>query len=88
MEILSLLPKSDDPTVGFVGDPKGKPSLPPESYGVYPEPVVETLKMAGIPAVSLKNATIETLKETIAAGHPVVCWVVGRFIKIMIRSDY
>lgn len=78
MEILSLLPKSDDPTVGFVGDPKGKPSLPPESYGVYPEPVVETLKMAGIPAVSLRNATIETLKETIAEGHPVVCWVVGR----------
>lgn len=78
IEVMGLLPKSDDPTTGFVGDPRGKPSLPPESYGVYPGPVVETLKMAGIPAVALSGATIETLKEAITAGHPVICWVVGR----------
>ena len=35
LEIMSLLPVSDDPTLGFVGDPRGKPSLPPDSYGVY-----------------------------------------------------
>lgn len=78
VEIMGLLPKSDDPTLGFVGDPKGKPSLPPESYGVYPEPVAATLKMAGIPAETLIGATLETLKESIAGGDPVICWVVGR----------
>ena len=77
LEILSLLPTSDDPTVGFVGDPREKPALPPGSYGVYPGPIAETLSLAGIPAVAAADWSIEDLKAAVGAGHPVICWVVG-----------
>lgn len=90
LEIMSLLPVSDDPTLGFVGDPRGKPSLPPNSYGVYADPLAKTLTMAGIPAISIAGWTIEDLKTAVADGHPVVCWVVGNTApgkRVVYRSE-
>ena len=78
LEIQSLLPASDDPTVGFVGDPREKPALPPGSYGVYPGPVAETLALEGIPAVAGADWSIEDLKAAVGAGHPVIQLEIGR----------
>lgn len=90
LEIMSLLPVSDDPTLGFVGDPRGKPSLPPDSYGVYVGPLAKTLAMAGIPALAITDWTIEDLKSAVAEGHPVICWVVGNTApgkRVVYRSE-
>ena len=41
----SLLPSSDDPDVGFVGNPDGaEGQLPPQSYGVHADPVAAVLR--------------------------------------------
>lgn len=76
-QIMDQLPRSDDPTLGFVGDPSGKPSLPPSSYGVYPGPLANTLYLSGVPARAIQNWTLDELRMTVGEGHPVIVWVVG-----------
>lgn len=77
-DFLARMPRSDDPNVGFVGnytDTRGK--IPPSSYGIYQEPVAELLRQYGLNAVSAYAYTENALKAQIAAGHPVMVWVVG-----------
>ncbi len=77
-DFLSRLPKSDDPNEGFVGnyyDPRGK--IPPASYGVYEEPVARLLQQYGLNAVGAYGFSEIALKAQIAAGRPVMVWVVG-----------
>ena len=77
-EFLYNLPKSDDPNVGFVGswtDARGH--IPPASYGVYQEPVAALLRSYGLNAVGVYAYTQDALKAQIAAGKPVMVWVVG-----------
>ncbi len=77
-DFLNRLPKSDDPNVGFVGnysDPRGK--IPPSSYGVYQEPVAALLREYGLNAHGAYGYSENALKAQIAAGRPVMVWVVG-----------
>ena len=77
-EFLARIPLSDDPNEGFVGsytDERGQ--IPPNSYGVYQEPIAELLRSYGLPAVGVVGWTRDALKAQIAAGKPVMVWVVG-----------
>lgn len=76
--ILSELPASDDPESGFVGSPDGGQGLlPPNSYGVHAEPVAAVLRSHGASASAVKGMSYFNLRSQIAAGKPVMVWVIG-----------
>lgn len=71
------LPISDDPDLGFVGVPWGLPGqIPPYSYGVHAAPVAALLRAYGLPARDHVDLSFETIQREIAAGHPVMVWVI------------
>ena len=72
------IPSADNPEVGFVGDVYGSwGQIPPKDYGVHAEPIAQRLREYGLQAKSVRNMTLEELKAEIAAGRPVILWVVG-----------
>ncbi|MCC6146822.1 MAG: C39 family peptidase, partial [Anaerolineaceae bacterium] len=72
------LPRSDDPELGFVGDVGGVwGNIPPRAYGVHAAPVAALLTEYGLPAEARKGMTLDELKAEIAAGRPVIAWVIG-----------
>ncbi|GAP14218.1 uncharacterized protein conserved in bacteria, partial [Longilinea arvoryzae] len=76
-EFLERLPLSDDPNVGFVGyynDFTGQ--VPPYSYGVYADPVARLLRDYGLAAGAVKGLAVDDLRSEIAAGRPVIAWVI------------
>lgn len=76
-EFLDQLPRSDDPNLGFVGDPNGVSGLiPPNSYGVHAAPVARLLRNFGLPAFEKYGLDKEELKTEIASGRPVIAWVI------------
>jgi len=78
MDFQSKLPKSDDPAKGFVGSYKGaRGQIPPNSYGVYAPPVAKLLRSYGLNATDVKNFSWNGIQNEIAAGRPVMTWVVG-----------
>ena len=69
------LPRSDNPHEGFVGDVDDAPgSLPPGGYGVYAQPVANTLRRYGLDARAHRWMGMERLRAQLAAGQPVVVW--------------
>lgn len=78
LDFLDRLPSSDDPNEGFVGDYWGeKGKLPPNSYGVYADPVAALLRDYGLNADSIYGMNFEDLKREVAVGRPVLAWVIG-----------
>ncbi len=78
-EFFNGLPASDDPDEGFVGSVNGIHGLiPPYAYGVHAEPVARRLRAYGLPAQAVRPLSLEGLKQEIAAGRPVMVWVVGQ----------
>jgi uncharacterized protein YvpB len=78
MDFQSKLPKSDDPEKGFVGSYKGaRGQIPPNSYGVYGPPVAKLLRNYGMNASDVKNYSWNGIRKEIAAGRPVMTWVIG-----------
>jgi uncharacterized protein YvpB len=72
---LAGLPRSDDPDLGFVGDPDGPGGgLPPASYGVHAAPVAQRLREHGLAAEATRGRDLPWLRAEIAAGRPVVVW--------------
>ena len=72
------IPSDDNPEVGFVGDVYGSwGQIPPNDYGVHAAPVAQRLREYGLNAKSVRHMTLEELKAEIAAGRPVILWVVG-----------
>lgn len=72
------LPLSDNPDFGFVGTVNGPwGQIPPYAYGVHAEPVAALLRTYGLNAVAYKKYTIEQVREQLAAGKPVIAWVIG-----------
>lgn len=77
-DFLSNLPRSDNPDVGFVGNPDDPiPQLPPNSYGVHAEPVAELLDEYGVSSNGVKGVSLDLIQEELDHGHPVIAWVVG-----------
>ncbi len=75
------LPISDNPDLGFVGDANGPwGQVPPYAYGVHAAPVAALLQKYGVDAEGGKGYTLEQIKEKIAAGHPVIVWVIGNMV--------
>jgi len=78
-KFLSRLPRSKDPDTGFVGDPSDPwGEIPPLSYGVHAEPVAALLREYGLQAEARRDMEWDELKTEIAAGRPVIVWVIGQ----------
>ena len=72
------MPLSDNPDLGFVGDANGPwGQVPPYAYGVHAAPVAALLQKYGVDVEGGKGYTLEQMKEKLAAGHPVIVWVIG-----------
>ncbi len=77
-EFLDALPRSDNPEVGFVGDPNdvwGR--IPPYGYGVHAEPIAKTLREYGLKAEAHHDLIWDNLRREIDAGRPVIVWIIG-----------
>lgn len=77
-EFLKRLPRSDNPQIGFVGDPNGLwGHIPPYSYGVHAAPIANLLIDYGLWAQAHLDYSWSELQMEIASGRPVIVWVVG-----------
>ena len=77
-EFLNRLPRTDNPNEGFVGqfnDPWGY--IPPASYGVHADPVAATLRAYGLDAHAGLGLSWDEVRVEVAAGRPVIVWVIG-----------
>jgi uncharacterized protein YvpB len=76
---LAKLPHSKNPDKGFVGNPNDAwGSVPPASYGVHAQPVADLLQEYGLQAEARRDLTWEDLQKEIAAGRPVIVWIIGQ----------
>jgi uncharacterized protein YvpB len=74
----AALPLTDNPDTGFVGQVEGWwGAIPPASYGVHAEPVAAELRNFGLNAIAHRNFSSQNIREEIAAGRPVIVWVIG-----------
>jgi uncharacterized protein YvpB/LysM repeat protein len=77
-KFLNNLPRSDNPETGFVGSPNGEwGNIPPAAYGVHAQPVAALLREFGLEAQARRNMTWDELRIEIAAGRPVIVWIIG-----------
>ncbi len=77
-DFLNRLPRSDNPDAGFVGNPNDAwGSIPPNSYGVHAGPVAELLRSYGLDAHAGLGLGWDEVRAEIAAGRPVIVWVIG-----------
>jgi uncharacterized protein YvpB len=51
--------------------------IPPAPYGVHAEPVARLLRAYGARAEAHKGYSFNAVKASIAAGNPVIAWVIG-----------
>lgn len=78
LEFFNGLPTSDNPDRGFVGSVYGRwGQIPPSPYGVHAEPIAKRLRQYGLPADAERYLTWNHLKAEIAAGRPVIVWILG-----------
>lgn len=76
------LPVSDNPEKGFVGSVYGTwGQTPPNPYGVHAKPVAKLLRQYGLDATAQRGMTVADLKAEIAAGRPVIVWIIGHVWK-------
>ena len=72
------LPIHLNPEKGFVGNVYGSwGQIPPNDYGVHAKPIAQRLREFGLQAKHVRDMTWRDLTEEIAAGRPVIVWVVG-----------
>jgi subtilisin-like proprotein convertase family protein/uncharacterized protein YvpB len=78
LDFLSHLPYSNDPEVGFVGNPNGYwGQIPPNDYGVHAPPIAEILRDYGVNASSHRSLQWNDLRAEIASGNPAIVWIIG-----------
>lgn len=81
-QFLKRLPRSKNPDEGFVGNPGDAwGNIPPLSYGVHAEPVASLLRDYGLQAEARRQMDWDELRSEIAAGRPVIVWVIGQMWK-------
>jgi uncharacterized protein YvpB len=51
--------------------------VPPQAYGVHADPVAVLLRQYGVNAYAHRGLTWDDLRAQVAAGKPVIVWVVG-----------
>jgi len=75
-EVFERLPKSDNPDLGFVGDPDGEPGkLPPAGYGVHAAPLAQVLRGFGLDARAQQGRDLAWLREETDQDRPVIVWI-------------
>ena len=78
IDFLNHLPNSDDPELGFVGNPDGTwGKMPPYDYGVHAPPVASLLRNYGLIANSFHSLQWNDLRAEIASGNPAIVWIIG-----------
>ena len=78
IDFLNHLLGSDDPEVGFVGNPDGtQGNIPPNDYGVHAPPVASLLRNYGLAANSFRSLQWNDLRAEIASGNPTIVWIIG-----------
>jgi uncharacterized protein YvpB len=78
MDFIDHMPRSDDPESGFVGYINGAMGqLPPNDYGIHASPIAAMLKDYGLPSKAKHNWTLAGIQAEIAAGQPVIVWIVN-----------
>jgi uncharacterized protein YvpB len=78
LDFFDLLPHSDNPDKGFVGNVNGNwGQIPPDPYGVHAEPVAEALRDHGLQAYAHRPLSWDALRAEIAASRPVFVWIIG-----------
>lgn len=76
--IEAVLPRTDNPETGFVGNLSGAwGNIPPAFYGIHPPPLVTVLRSYGLPAQERRGLSWDELRGEIAAGRPVIVWIIG-----------
>jgi LysM repeat protein/uncharacterized protein YvpB len=79
VEFFNRLPKSDNPNLGFVGSVHGTWGyIPPNPYGIHAKPVARLLRDYGLEARPKVGMSWKALRSEIAAGRPVIVWVIGQ----------
>jgi uncharacterized protein YvpB len=72
------LPIEVNPDKGFVGNVFGSwGQIPPNDYGVHAKPIAQRLREFGLQAKQVRDMTWIELQTEIAAGRPVIVWVIG-----------
>jgi subtilisin-like proprotein convertase family protein/uncharacterized protein YvpB len=78
IHFLNHLPISDDPEVGFVGNPDGVwGKYPPNDYGIHALPVAALLRDYGLAAQAYRSLRWDDLRASIASGNPAIVWIIG-----------
>ena len=78
MTFQNSLPQSDNPETGYVGPYWGaQGGLPPNPYGVHAKPVARLLREFGLNARAQTGLDYTRLQQEIAAGRPVMAWVIN-----------
>jgi len=78
-QMFAKFPKSENPEIGFVGSPDDYwGNIPPYSYGIHAIPVAKALRKLGLHAKKGRNLDWDVLRTEIAAGRPVIVWIVGQ----------
>jgi subtilisin-like proprotein convertase family protein/uncharacterized protein YvpB len=78
IDFLNHLSRSDDPEIGFVGNPDGGwGNIPPNDYGVHSPPVGSLLRYYGLTANSFHSLQWDDLRAEIASGNPAIVWIIG-----------
>lgn len=78
VQFLDSLPRSDNPNEGFVGDPNDVWGyIPPSSYGVHADPIARALRNYGLDAHAGHGLSWSEVQLEVAAGRPVIVWVIG-----------
>jgi uncharacterized protein YvpB len=76
-DFYGLLPHSDNPDKGFVGNVFGQwGQIPPNAYGVHAEPVAEVLRDHGLQAYAHRPLGWDELRTEVAASRPVIVWII------------
>ena len=78
-KFLKQLPRSDNPNIGFVGNPNDPwGNIPPQSFGVYANPIAKLLREYGLIAEAHTGMQWSEAQIEIASGRPVIVWVIGQ----------
>ena len=78
LTFFNQLPISDNPDAGFVGSVYGSwGQIPPAPYGIHAEPIAELLRNYGLSAYAHRPLSWNQLRSEIAAGRPVIAWIIG-----------
>ena len=72
-EVLSALPRNDNPDLGFRGNVDG-PTGGIQDYGVYAGPILDILNAQGLRASRVEGG-LAGIQAALARGNPVIAWI-------------